>query len=80
MVVICKSGEDVVTGSIKVDARDVCVCLGRQKLWFLGQKMSGYLCTVVDHLRKVCSLPQPHAIDKKTPASFRQNRVLWKTH
>ncbi len=38
MVVICKSGEDVVTGSIKVDARDVCVCLGRQKLWFLGQK------------------------------------------
>lgn len=43
----------------------------------LGQKMAGYLCTVVDHLRKVCSLPQPHAIDKKTSAPFRRDRVLW---
>lgn len=90
VVVISKSEEDVVTGSIKVDARDVCqteirvcvcVCVfGPKETAVLGQKMAGYLCTVVDHSRKACSLPQPLVTDKNESAPFQRESFVCKAH
>lgn len=94
VVVISKSEEDVVTGSIKVDARDVCqteirvcmcvrvcvcVCLGRKKLWFWVKRwLVIYVRSQIIPERLVHS-PSPLLLIKTSLHHFNE-RVLFVKH